>query len=181
MASPLFFIALLPDEGIQKEVTEFKTYAAEHFRSSRALRSPPHITLIPPFRWPGDRVEELYAALEPFASEEKPFRLRLNGFGCFPPRVIFVEVERKGELLGMQRRLEACLAASLALAFNSRHDYNPHMTVAFKDLQRRVFPEAWAYFSQQKYQREFIARAITLLQHDGRRWQVHEQFGFSGK
>lgn len=181
MVSPLFFIALLPDEEIQEEVTQFKAYAAERFRSSRALRSPPHITLIPPFRWPDGRVEELCAVLEPFAGEEKPFRLGLNNFGCFPPRVIFVEVERKVELLELQWRLEAYLAASLGLAFKSRHDYNPHMTVAFKDLHRRVFPEAWAHFSQQQYQREFIAGALTLLQHDGRRWQVLEQFGFGGE
>lgn len=161
-------------------MTQFKQYAAEHFGSSRALRSPPHITLARPFRWPEGRLEELYAALEFFALEEKPFRLGLSNFNCFAPRVIFVDVERKLELKELQSRLEAYLAAALGLVFKSRHDFNPHMTVAFKDLRRKAFREAWAYFSQLNYEREFLVDAFALLQHDGKRWRVAERFGFGG-
>ncbi len=63
MASSLFFIAVLPPKEIQAEVTRFKEYAAGHFHSSRALRSPPHITLISPFQWPEERAEEMMQAL----------------------------------------------------------------------------------------------------------------------
>ena len=178
MTSPLFFIALLPDEVIQKEVTQFKEYAAKHFRSSRALRSPPHITLIPPFKWPAERAGELYAVLEPFASEENPFQLGLGNFNCFPPRVIFVDVEKKAELHGLQNRLEAYLEVRLDLKNKSHHAYHPHMTVAFKDLHRRVFPEAWAYFSKLKYKRAFLVNALVLMQHNGTRWEVLHKFAF---
>ncbi|MCB0559828.1 MAG: 2'-5' RNA ligase family protein [Lewinellaceae bacterium] len=178
MASSLLFIALLPDEVIRKEVTQFKEYAATHFRSSRALRSPPHITLISPFRWPEERVGELHTILALFAAEEHPFQLGLDGFNRFPPRVIFVDVERKVELFGLQSRLEAYLEASLNLKNESHHAYNPHMTVAFKDLHRSVFPEAWAYFSQLKYERALLVDALALLQHNGRNWEVSRQFAF---
>ena len=179
MAWPLFFIALLPDEEIRAEVTGFKTYAAEYFSSSRALRSPPHITLIPPFRWPEDKEEELCKALAAFASEEHPFSQGLVGFDCFSPRVIFVSVERTFELKSLQERLEQYLLAKLGLENNSRHDFNPHMTVAFKDLRRRIFPKAWAYFSEQEYKRRFQADAIHLLKHNGQRWELSYTFNFS--
>ena len=178
MTSPLFFIALLPDEVIQKEVTQFKEYAAKHFRSSRALRSPPHITLIPPFKWPEERVGELYAVLEPFAAEEYPFQLGLDNFNSFAPRVIFVDVEKKAELYGLQSRLEAYLEVRLDLKNKSHHAYHPHMTVAFKDLRRSVFPEAWAYFSKLKYKRAIEVNAVALLQHSGARWEVLHEFVF---
>ena len=181
MTSPLFFVALLPNEAIQKEVTQFKEYAAEHFRSSRALRSPPHITLALPFRWPESRVGALCDALELFATEEKSFRLGLNNFNCFAPRVIFVDVERKFELQELQSRLTAYLQARLGLENKTHRDFSPHVTVAFKDLHRRVFPEAWAYFSRLNYEREFLADALALLQHNGKRWEVLHRFAFGGE
>lgn len=181
LPDPLFFIALLPAEDIQAEVTRFKEYAAEHFGSARALRSPPHLTLIPPFNWPEGRVGELGEALEPFAAQERPFPLRLHNFNCFAPRVIFVDVERKDELLGLRNRLEAYLEENLGLKPKGRREYNPHMTVAFKDLQRKAFPGAWAYFSRLQYEREFAVDALALLRHSGRKWEVSEQFGFGAE
>lgn len=178
MNAPLFFIALLPDEGIQQEITRFKEYAARHFRSSRALRSPPHITLIPPFRWPEARAVELDAALESFVLKEQPFRLGLQNFNCFAPRVIFVDVERTTELQALQYRLETCLTEELGLEAKSRRDFNPHVTVAFKDLHRKVFPEAWAYFSRLNYERVVQVQALALLEHTGKRWEVRREFGF---
>ena len=62
MTDHLFFIAVLPDEAIQAEVARFKHYAARHFKSSRALRSPAHITLFSPFRWPPDKLAQLEGA-----------------------------------------------------------------------------------------------------------------------
>ncbi|MCB9264527.1 MAG: 2'-5' RNA ligase family protein [Lewinellaceae bacterium] len=181
MKALLFFIAILPDEKIQREVTQFKEYAALHFRSSRSLRSPAHITLIPPFQWQAERVGELAPALSPFAEEERSFRLKLNHFSSFAPRVIFVDVERKSELQELQSRLEAYMTAKLGLNLKSHHSFNPHMTVAFKDLHRKVFPEAWAYFSGLNYEREFLADALTLLRHNGKRWEVFRKFVFGGQ
>ena len=175
----LLFIALVPDERIQKEATRFKEYAAAHFHSSRALNAPPHITLISPFKLPENEMEGLYEALEPFASEETVFLLGLKNFSCFPPRVIFVDVERKIELLSLQNRLEAYLTEALGVALKRHRDFNPHMTVAFKDLSRKAFPEAWAYFSQMEYEREFLADALALLEHNGKRWEVLRRFAFS--
>ena len=45
-----FFIAILPPETIQREITDFKEEIARDFKSSHALKSPPHITLLMPFR-----------------------------------------------------------------------------------------------------------------------------------
>ena len=55
----LYYIALLPPENIRQEVTALKEHAAEAFHSSKALNSPPHITLIPPFRIEISREAEL--------------------------------------------------------------------------------------------------------------------------
>jgi 2'-5' RNA ligase len=53
------------------------------------------------------------------------------------------------------------------------------MTVAFKDLTRQNFKAAWPEFEQRELQFEFAADNITLLQHDGKRWNVKSEFRLS--
>lgn len=105
----------------------------------------------------------------------------LKNFNCFKPRVIFVDVEQKDELQGLQNRLEEQLKLELELAMDSHHDFNPHLTVAFKDLKSSIFPEAWEYFSQIEYERQFLVSEITLLENNGREWVVFEQFKMDGE
>ncbi|MCB0555719.1 MAG: 2'-5' RNA ligase family protein [Phaeodactylibacter sp.] len=181
MTDHLFFIAVLPDEAIQAEVARFKHYAARHFKSSRALRSPAHITLFSPFRWPPDKLAQLEGCLQRFARQERSFLQGLKNFNCFKPHVIFVDVERNDELPGLQNRLEEQLKRELELINDSQHDFNPHLTVAFKDLKRSIFPEAWEYFSRIAYERQFLVSEITLLENNGREWVVFEQFEMTGE
>jgi 2'-5' RNA ligase len=170
----LYFMALLPDLGIQEEVTSFKQMAQERFGSSQALKSPAHITLVPPFRT--DRSD--FSVLQTVANNQTPFTVQLRNFDRFGNRVIFVDVVPEPTLLGFQKVLANFCASQLDIAPDSR-PFHPHMTVAFKDISRSVFPEAWGYFAAQSYERTFTAQAITLLVHAGQRWQVDQTFGFS--
>ncbi|MFQ5448773.1 MAG: 2'-5' RNA ligase family protein, partial [Saprospiraceae bacterium] len=85
----LFFIALLPDEEIRREYTPYKNDCARKFGTSHALKSPPHITLVPPFRWREEQLEALKDTLDLFALGQEPFEVQLRHFNCFKPRVIY--------------------------------------------------------------------------------------------
>lgn len=87
------FLALLPPPDLQEQVTAIKQQFAEQFASRAALRSPPHITLVPPFEWPTAQLAALTGSLEAFAKEQAPVAVELCGFGAFPPRVIYIHVE----------------------------------------------------------------------------------------
>jgi len=179
MSKELYFIALLPTKEIQEEVTRFKAYAAEHFNSSHALKSPPHLTLFPPFRWESGREDELRASLRSFSREEASIYVGLNGFDEFPPRVIFVKVEESDDLRQMQAKLEEYLHTRFGLENDSPHDFHPHMTVAFKDLKPSTFREAQTYFAQLEYVRMFRTEALSLLKHQQGKWIVIEDFSLS--
>jgi 2'-5' RNA ligase len=176
MKKGIFFIAILPDVEIQAEVTRFKEWAAKNYRSAHALRSPPHITLFPPFRWRNSEVQNLEATLREFAAGEASFYLGLKDFDCFSPRVIFVDVMESRELKNLQSRLQKKLESDLDLKNKDTRPFHPHMTIAFKDLKRGVFPEAWSYFSAQKYERFFAVKDIALLRHNGELWEIKRQF-----
>ena len=179
--SPLFFIALIPPDPIAEEVKAFKMLAADRFHSKRALTSPAHITLQPPFSWPEERLAELADLLNDFAKTAVPFQQELRNFDCFKPRVIFVGIVLNDALLDLAARLKTRLVPLLGEDAIDTRPYHPHMTVAFKDLKPYWFYRAWEHFSQQPYACIFEADALFLLKHNGKEWEVLQRFGFEQK
>src|SRR5687767_12429430 len=94
----LYFFAIVPPEPVFSAVMEMKKHVSLNYESHAPLRSPSHITLIPPFWWVEDKEQELAEALDKFTSKQKAFPLRLNGFKAFPPRVIYVSNEKEQRL-----------------------------------------------------------------------------------
>ncbi|MBE9014983.1 2'-5' RNA ligase family protein, partial [Chroococcidiopsidales cyanobacterium LEGE 13417] len=111
----LFFVALLPPLDIQDDATQIKQYFATQYHSCAALKSPPHITLQPPFRWLNANTPALEECLQEFARDRASIPITLNGFAAFPPRVIYIDVVRSAELLTLQADLMAQLAAKLGI------------------------------------------------------------------
>ncbi len=179
-AKPLFFIALLPPQAIQDYASEIKEYFATAYNSRHAQKSPPHITLQPPFEWQLDSLPALEQCLKTFANTQKPVPITLRDFGAFVPRVIYINVLKTPELLALQKDLMACLDRGLGIIepASQRRPFAPHMTVAFKDLTRQNFRAAWPEFQHREFEFEFIVSKLTLLIHDGRRWNVNLEFPF---
>jgi 2'-5' RNA ligase len=180
-ASRLYFIALLPPMAIQEKVTQIKQEFAENYGSHAALKSPPHVTLQPPFERSIEQVSLLKACLSELATGYPPLPMKLSGFGAFPPRVIYVNVVKTPELMALQAKLAAYLEAKLGLVDdrNPAYPFSPHMTVAFRDLKRQMFQPAWSEFQDRSLSYEFTARHLTLLHHNGRRWEIETEFPFA--
>lgn len=175
----LYYIAILPNDEISKEITDFKLYAKANFKTERALTSPPHITVIAPFRPKKEvSIEALFQTIETFAKEQEPFEIVLQNFSKFDTRVIFVAVELSEQLENLWKKLNLQLAKAFQIKEKYKI-YNPHITVAFKDLEKAMFPKAWLYFSTTEFQREFEANHLALLQHNGKFWEVIKRFAFN--
>jgi 2'-5' RNA ligase len=175
-----FFIALLPPQDIQDYANQIKQYFADNYASRHAQKSPPHITLQPPFEWADSDVSRLEASIREFASEQQPLPMTLSGFAAFAPRVIYIDVVRSQELLTLQADLMAYVEANLSIVdkVSKTRPFAPHMTVAFRDLTRQNFKAAWPEFENRQLHFEFIADKLTLLIHDGRRWNIKSEFAF---
>ncbi len=180
MSEKLFFIALVPPEPISREVEAFKQLARERFHSERALRSPAHITLFPPFFWQETKSGLLKEVLKEFAAEQFPFEVELRHFACFKPRVIFIHPLLSPSFEHLHTALALRLEDRLGLFSEDKRSFHPHMTIAFKDLKREVFPEAWAYFGKISYHRTFLADRLALLNHRSHNWEIDEVYAFEG-
>lgn len=172
-----FFIALIPPPPIQEYANQVKQDFADRYQSRAAFRSPPHITLQPPFEWSLAELPRLQTCLQHFATVHSPVPVTLSGFGAFPPRVIFINVVKSVELLALQRNLEDYCASELGITHPHRgRPFSPHLTVAFRDLSRQNFQVAWPVYADRSLQFEFMATELTLLSHEGSRWTVHSNY-----
>jgi 2'-5' RNA ligase len=176
-----FFIALVPPQAIQNQAREIQHYFAQTYSSRKALNSPPHITLQPPFEWELDEMPVLEETLKAFAETRLPVPVSLKGFGAFTPRVIFINVLKSPELLTLQKDLMAHMEASLEIvdARSRSRPFAPHLTLAFRDLTRQNFRKSWPEFEHREFDIEFTASKITLLAHDGRRWNIRQSFSLA--
>lgn len=176
-----FFIALLPPPNVQAEATAIKEYFQTRYQSQGALRSPPHVTLQPPFEWAKDDLNRLSETLAAFALQQAPIPMTLSGFSAFPPRVIFIDVVKTPELLAVQSALMTYLETTLGIvdAQSKNRKFAPHLTVAFRDLKPGAFRQAWPEFESRPFHAQFVVPELTLLIHNGQRWQVDQNFPFS--
>lgn len=177
---PKYFIATLPPEPVLSEIKAFKTDLLQSYKARIALRSPAHITLFPPFEREESFEPELIKKLRDFASSQVHFTLKLDGFGCFYPRVIFVKPLPSDDLNKLKTSLLSCLREALHLTHErfEHQSFHPHLTIANRDLRGEDYDLAWQDFQGRIYQREFSVTSISLLKHDGQRWQSLKDFNF---
>ena len=173
-----FFIALLPPQPIQDYANEIKQYFAEHYASRAAQKSPPHITLQAPFEWSMDEIDTLKQSLSEFAIAQTPIPISLSGFSAFVPRVIYINVLRTAALIDLHQALLTHMEAALGITDPKakQRPFAPHMTVAFRDLSKQNFHAAWPEFQHRSLEFEFVASHLTLLLHDGHRWNAYADF-----
>ena len=172
-----FFIALVPPPEIQTSINEIKRYFQEHYGARKAFNSPPHITLQAPFMCSSDRtLDELTEGLRKFAMGREGIAISLRNFEAFPPNVIYVDVVQKTELMALHKDLAVFMENNYGIVDRRYPNFCPHMTVAFRDLTKAAFHQAWPEFQHKTLAFDFTAQSLTLLRHDGQRWQIYQDY-----
>lgn len=176
-----YFIAFIPPSPIYDEALAWKHFFNDHYQSKASLNSPPHITLHMPFLWKEEKENLLVERLTDFASHQKEVSIQLTNFGCFEPRVIFVDVEKSEALALFQKELQRFCKVNFQLFHADYRDlaYHPHITLAFRDLKKQVFAKAWDEVKDKKMNDLFVADHFVLLKHNGISWDVLKEFPFS--
>jgi 2'-5' RNA ligase len=178
----LFFIALLPPQEVQEVAHQIKQHFSQVYNSHAALKSPPHITLQAPFKWQTEQIANVIQILQDFTKLQTAIPITLSGFAAFKPRVIYIRVYQTEALLTIQKDLMNELAYKLNIVdlVGKTRPFSPHLTVASKDLSRENFYKAWPEFADRELFFEFIVPQLTLLKHNGKAWEIFQEFSFLG-
>lgn len=180
-----WFIALLPPQAIQDQATAVIEDLTARYQT-RTAKAPPHITLVPPFERAANAMGPVRRSLADFAQQQVPFPVMLDGFGAFPPRVLFIDVVRsRSELLTelpqlfrLKAALEECLVEQCGLPRDKHPWFSPHLTVASRKLDRAKFKTIWAELASQNFDATWQASALTLLRYEQQRWHIDQVFRF---
>ncbi|WP_417608002.1 RNA 2',3'-cyclic phosphodiesterase [Owenweeksia hongkongensis] len=178
---PLYFIAIIPPSSVREELQGLKELFRDKYSSKASLNSPPHITLHMPFKFSDKKREKMLKSLANVAAHQEPFEVKLKNFSAFTPRVIYADIVENEALKELQRSIvEVCRVDLKLLNANYKNQaYHPHITLAFRDLKKPAFAEAWKEFENKKYNALFLVDSFCLLKHDGSKWLVDTEFSIA--
>lgn len=175
----LYFIALIPDFQVRNKIKELKEELKAKFNTKSALKSPAHITLQKPFKLSEHNLHFFIETLKVFAEQQQIFNIHLNGFGCFTPRVIFIDVENHKSILNIHSELQKILKHELAFKENEiSSKIHPHITIATRDLSKENFDKVWPSFEFREFKATFLVNSLFLLKHNGKSWDIYKEFQF---
>lgn len=175
----LYFIALIPHIALREQVKALKEEIKERFNAAKALRSPAHITLQMPFKSRKQDEPYLIDTLQEFATYQKKFIVKLSGFDCFSPKVIFIKVSDHEPIISVHTQLRKVLSDKMEFKENVlTQNIHPHMTIATRDLSVEAFGKAWGEFEKREFEASFLTKSLFLLKHNGKFWEIYREFLF---
>ena len=169
----MYFIAIVAPEEINQQVLKWKNFFKERYECSVALKSPAHITIVPPFWMNEEREDDLINSIKEFSISKPKFEIILQKFAAFPPKVIFVDILKNKILNELYRSFADFIINQNKFPIKKEdRPFHPHVTLATRDLYKKAFQEAWDIFSTKKYEALWIVSGLSLLRHNKKNWDV---------
>lgn len=177
----MYFIAIIPTELLLEQISALKLAFSKSYHTVHALKSPPHITLIPPFSIENYVEKNITNLLVKFVSSYASFDISISGYGAFKPRVVYLRIVKNDMLETIQKTLAKKCNEDLGIDIYMNKPYLPHMTLAFRDLSPQMFYKAWEKYEIETFQASFHAKNLFLLKHSGKSWDIAYELPFPEK
>ena len=176
-----YFIGLLLPPAFGSQFNKLKQGIAAQFQVKYALQSPAHLTLKMPFRYKEAKEKELGLRLTTLLETQAPFQLQLAGIGHFGRRNIHQQVAPSESLVQLQTMLRSFCKRSLHLVEElSDRNFQPHVTLAYKDLKPIHFEEVLAFARENAGHGVFLVEQAYLLKKVEGRWKAVAPLIFGG-
>jgi 2'-5' RNA ligase len=169
----MYFIAVVLPQDLDEKVLLWKKYMQEKYRCKVGLKSPAHITIVPPFWLESNMEEALLNDVDILAKDIYPFSLITNDFSAFKPRTIFIAVQKNTELDKLKQKADQHFSDKehYKIKIETRQ-FHPHITIATRDLLKKDFYECWPFFETKEFKEEWEATGLSVLRHNKRNWEV---------
>lgn len=169
----MYFVAIVLPPHLDEKVLKYKTMMLEKYNCKVGLKSPAHITLIPPFWMEEEKEEQLIKDITSLSNSLQPFALSTNNFSAFRPRTIFIALSESEKLNEVKKRTDDFFKSNqfYPLKIDTR-PFHPHITIATRDLFKKSFYEIWPWFEAKEFKEEWEVSGISLLRHNKKNWDV---------
>lgn len=170
----LFYMAVMCPAEINDRVTNMKNWMKDQYGCVAASKSPAHLTIVPPFRAEDEMEATLLDFVSTFNIGVLPFEIRLNGYGNFDSRVLFVNVDDSQALMQLEQDAMADFQQHFpSIIFGMKPPFHPHVTIATRDIPEGKLSEAKAHFeATQPFDDVFTVKELRLVKLVNGTWEV---------
>lgn len=173
LAAQMYFIALVLPQPLNERILLYKQFMLERFDCKVGLKSPAHITLIPPFWMEEDKEPLLLDSVNLLSSGLASFSITTNNFSAFKPRTIFIDVQPNKELNRVKNITDHFFKnQDYSSIKTDNRPFHPHITIATRDLHKKDFHEAWPQFENKSFEEAWTATGLSVLRHNKKNWDV---------
>ena len=176
----MYFMAIILPEELNKRVLEYKHYMLNQYNCKVGLKSPAHITMIPPYWMDRDQEKQLLSQLDAACSRISPFPVQTMNFSAFKPRTIFIDVDIDERLNASKKIIDQFFLDNKAYGAKiDTRPFHPHITIATRDLYKKAFTEAWLYFESKEFNTSFLVSGLAILRHNKVKWEIIHTASFT--
>ncbi len=173
---PLFFVALLPQGDAKFQINNAKHQNSSRFACRVALKTPPHITIVPPFRLEDEKVRTMITAVKNHFEPPVNLTVKFGGVSAFENRTIFLDVLPDSAINAYDSAAKELVAQHPDLFPTVKfHDaFHPHVTLANRDILPEDFDEMMDFLNGLTYPTQTNNLRLEVLHLDRGRWEVVE-------
>jgi 2'-5' RNA ligase len=173
----MYFLAIVCPADIGEHVQKYKLWLQKRFGCNNAMKSPAHITMIPPFWW----LEEEEFLLSDWLNEFRhydSFAIETGGIDTFGKNVLFIDVLFNPQLSALHNAVQQHFTRqSGARIKTDSRSFHPHITLATRDIKPADLELARIYLEGKISKMKFQFEYISLLRLIDGKWQVmHNDF-----
>lgn len=168
----MYFLALVCPPDVTTPVQQYKLWLQKSFGCANALKSPAHITLIPPFWWQENEENLLREWLYHFKYYNS-FVIETGGIDTFGKNVLFIDVLSNPGLSALHNAVEQHFTRqSGARIKTDTRSFRPHITLATRDIKPGDLEKARVYLTGKIQAMTFQTEKISILKLIDGKWNV---------
>lgn len=143
---------------------------------AKSSKLPAHFTIKTPFEY-NDSIVELEELLDKFSLENKKAPLRINSYGNFGERVIYMKVYMSDEGKKIHDKLIEEMENIPFLNFDEKDGKDKifHITIASKKITK-IFHDIWNYVQNYPCDFENEFNNISIFKWENNNWILHKEF-----
>lgn len=169
----MYYVAHVLPPQLNEWILPMKQDLYQRFGCAVGLKSPAHITLIPPFWLSPAEEPQLLTHLQLLARQCTGFVLTTRHFASFAKRTLFIAVGNSPLLHQLKQAADNLFAGNQGFGIQKeQRPFHPHITIATRDIKPHQFAAAWQLYGHQTFEHRWVADTISILRHNGSHWDV---------
>lgn len=153
----------------------------------------PHITIGAGVKIKNKEEKQFHRDIENAIKNIKPFKIKIKDYGFmdnwmggklkgFTSYVIYINVIKNKRLQNLFNKIKEKVTDKRNLFYGPILLYNPHLTIAFKDLNKGPFLKAKKMLKKEKFEGQILINHIAIAKENKKgQWQEYKRFDLNLK